>query len=699
MTVSKTISFLSEKGLAEENLDIIGIASSVVKDEEIINIEFFNNLWDRIAKYSRDNIEEEISPLAIEHFKESRDPFFIKTHNMYVFYNPIEFTPSPRLKPIVIGYIKVCMTSEPLNKRLIDTIKKNILIGSFLTVLTILLINISIDKIILKPIAALNKKIALFKEGLILNNNVSYSNDEIGELAKEFESMAKTIKEKTERLMESEKKIRNFFERTEHALFILDRDYNILETNKRFDELFGVVKRLCDLLDEKEMRRCVDIVNKEDLVHSEENVIDKNGNKLTIMLSLYAERDSMNNISGYDGYIIDITERKRFQEQLIQSQKMETVGLLAGGIAHDFNNLLQGILGYASLLKMNLSEKDPNYKPINIIEESAIKASDLTKQLLGFARGGKYVTQTININRAVENVFNIINRTFDKKIKIDLELTDNLWYIIADQSQIEQVILNMCINAKDAMPEGGELTIKTLNYEYKKEELSPLSPFNAKEGKYVALAIKDTGIGIPKEFLNRIFEPFFTTKQIGKGTGMGLAMAYGIIKNHNGFITVDSEINKGSTFTIYLPATNYDVKITDIKDNKDDIPPLSSPLYRKGTVLLVDDEEIVRDVGSELLKNLGYEVLEACNGIEAIEIFKEKKGEISFVILDMVMPELSGKDTFYRLKELEPEVKVFISSGYSIDSIAQEIIHSGAKGFIQKPYSLFELSKVLELNE
>jgi two-component system cell cycle sensor histidine kinase/response regulator CckA len=736
MTVSKTISFLSEKGLAEENLDIIGIASSVVKDEEIINIEFFNNLWDRIAKYSRDNIEEEISPLAIEHFKESRDPFFIKTHNMYDFYNPIEFTPSPRLKPIVIGYIKVCMTSEPLNKRLSDTIKKNILIGSFLTVLTILLINISIDRIILKPISALNKKIKLFKEGLILDNIVVHPKDEIGELAKEFESMAKTIKEKTEGLIESEKKIRNFFERTEHALFRLDRDCNIIETNRRFDELFGVVKRLCDLLDEKEMRRCVDIVNKEDLVHSEENVIDKNGNKLTIMLSLYAERDSMNNISGYDGYIIDITERKRFQEQLIQSQKMETVGLLAGGIAHDFNNLLQGILGYASLLKMNLSEKDPDYKPINIIEESAIKASDLVKQLLGFARGGKYVTQIVNINKAVENVFNIINRTFDKKIIIKLDLSDNLLYVKADQSQIEQVILNMCINAKDAMPDGGELTIKTLNYEYKKEELSPLSPFNAKEGKYVALAIKDTGIGIPKEFLNRIFEPFFTTKQMGKGTGMGLAMAYGIIKNHNGFITVDSEVNKGSTFTIYLPTINPDTKKEGVIDKKEiihsvpstasnealrpkvgaslsqrDFSPFETPKdisffeslrdeapQSKGKVLLVDDEKIVRDVGSELLKKLGYEVLEANNGIEAIEIFKKRKKEINFVILDIIMPKMSGKETFNRLKEIEPEVKVFVSSGYTINSVAREIIQSGAKGFIQKPYNLSVLSKALELN-
>lgn len=697
-TLSKTISLLIGKGLAEENLNIIELIAPIIKDEEIVKIEVFNNLWDTIAIYSKDNIKEEVSPLAIKHFESSRELFFIKTYIIFDFYYPVELTPTPELQPIVIGYTKISLTAAPLNKRIRNIIRDNILIGAILTFFIILLMNLSIHKIIIRPILALNRKMKLFKMGLPFDSSDKHARDEIGELTKEFESMAKTIKEKTEYLIESEKKIRNFFQRTEHALFRLDKNFNILETNKRFDELFGVVKRLCDILDEKEMGRCIDIINREDLFQSEVNVIDKNGNKLTVMLSLYDERDSMNNIIGYDGYIIDITEKKRLQEQLIQSQKMEAVGLLAGGIAHDFNNLLQGILGYASLLKMNISEDDPKYKPLNIIEQSAVKASDLVKQLLGFARGGKYVTQAVNINNAVKNVFNIINRTFDKKIKIDLDLSDNLWYVEADQSQIEQVILNMCINAKDAMPDGGKLSIKTLNYEYKEDAVSPLKSLNAKEGRYVVLKIKDTGTGIPKEHLNHIFEPFFTTKQRDKGTGMGLAMAYGIIKNHNGFITVDSEINKGSIFTIYLPAMNPNVKQERSIENKKTIHSVSSTAKNKGKVLLVDDEEIVRVVGSELLKKLGYDVLEASNGQEAIEIFEKRKEEINFVILDMIMPEMSGKETFNRLKEIKPEVKVFVSSGYTADSVAKEIIHSGAKGFIQKPYTLSELSKALKLD-
>ncbi|MBI5199594.1 MAG: response regulator, partial [Nitrospirae bacterium] len=328
-------------------------------------------------------------------------------------------------------------------------------------------------------------------------------------------------------------------------------------------------------------------------------------------------------------------EEARIREELFQTQKMDAIGVLAGGIAHDFNNILQGILGYASLLKMKISENDPIYKPLEVIEHSAESAADLTKQLLGFARKGKYFIEPINLNNVVENVRKIITRTFDRAIEIKANINSDLWTIEGDKSQIEHVVLKLCINARDAMPAGGVIRIDTLNSENKVGDAlhSTVIP-----GRYAVLKISDTGKGMDQEIKNRIFEPFFTTKGIGKGTGMGLAMVYGIVKNHNGFITVDSEIGKGSTFTVYFPAVE--------KEIKRDEPELKEIPRGRGTILVVDDEEFIRALSKEALGGLGYNVLEASNGEEAIEIYKNQRDNIELVVLDLIMPKMGGKETF-----------------------------------------------------
>lgn len=250
-------------------------------------------------------------------------------------------------------------------------------------------------------------------------------------------------------------------------------------------------------------------------------------------------------------------EKEKIRNQLFQAQKMEAIGTLAGGIAHDFNNMLQGILGYASLLKIKIPTTDPIYKPIDVIEKTAERAAELTRQLLGFARKGKYFVETLNINDLVDEVIKIISRTFDRSIEIKTNLSDNIWLFEGDKGQIESVILNLCVNARDAMPRGGILMISTYNRELKEGDF----PYSwARPGSYVVITVKDTGVGMDQETMKHIFEPFFTTKEVGKGTGMGLAMVYGVVKNHGGFITVDSELGKGSIFTIYLPATEEKVK-------------------------------------------------------------------------------------------------------------------------------------------
>ncbi len=385
--------------------------------------------------------------------------------------------------------------------------------------------------------------------------------------------------------------------------------------------------------------------------------------------------------------IDDEKEKERMQEQLFQAQKMEAIGTLAGGIAHDFNNMLQGILGYASLIKMKLDDTDPMYKPIDVIEKTAMRAAELTQQLLGYARKGKYFVVPLNLNDLVTEVMRIITRTFDRAIEIKTSLSRGLWCVQGDKNQIENVIMNLCINARDAMPAGGRLLIET----YNKEVIEGEMPYPwAKPGRYAVIRVTDTGTGMDEEVKRHIFEPFYTTKEVGKGTGMGLAMVYGVVKNHDGFITVDSEVGKGSTFTVYLPAK----EVVDVHKTTEE---RKKPVTGTGTILIVDDEESIRNLLRDALSGLGYNVIEAENGRDAIEVFESNKGRIDLVILDLIMPVMGGEETLKRLKGIIPDVKVLIATGFGVDSSLQETLKDiGISGFINKPFNIAEISESIK---
>ena len=394
-------------------------------------------------------------------------------------------------------------------------------------------------------------------------------------------------------------------------------------------------------------------------------------------------KNKAGSITNYVSVQRDVSHEVRLERQLRQAQKMEAIGTLAGGIAHDFNNLLMGIQGNISLSLLDMEPASPLVKNLKKIEQYVQNGVDLTKQLLGFARGGKYEISLLNLNELIKEQNLMFSRT-NKDIIFKNEAISELWSVEADQGQIEQVLMNLYLNALQAMPSSGTLTTRTANVTIDQDQYSP---YFVKAGNYVKITIADTGIGMDETIQQRIFDPFFTTKEMGRGTGLGLASVYGIVKNHEGFINVFSKKGQGTKFEIYLPASVKAVMA----------PKKTSEKFVKGqeTVLLVDDEDMIIDVGTRMLKKLGYQVFIARDGKEAIKIFEKYPEEIDLVVLDMIMPKMGGGETYDRIKKIKPDVKVLLSSGFSINGQASEILNRGCNGFIQKPFNLQNLSQNL----
>lgn len=499
----------------------------------------------------------------------------------------------------------------------------------------------------------------------------------------------------TDRMQADQERIRlaTAVEQAAESVIISDRPGTIQYVNPAFERLSGFRREeivghnfrilKSDRHDEAFYRKMWGIISRGDVWQGHIVNTMKDGTLREFETTISPVLDSSGVIVNFVSVNRDVTQVVALEAQLRHVQKMQVVGTLAGGIAHDFNNLLQAIQGYAELLLLGKERDESGQRELQEIFKATQRGAELTQQLLTFGRKIESKRRPLDLNKRIREVKNLLERTIPKMIKIELYLAENLNFVDADPVQMEQILMNLALNAKDAMPDGGELVIETenviLDQEYCKTHLG------AVPGKFVLLSISDTGEGMDKETLEHIFEPFFTTKEVGKGTGLGLAMIYGIVKNHEGFIMCYSEPGEGTTFKIYLPVIASSEAASETKAPAGEI---------KGgceTILLVDDEKTVRDIGKQILETYGYTVLTAADGETALELYRKEQERIELVLLDLIMPGMGGRKCLEELLKLNSRAKIVIITGYSMNGPAKEVLKSGPKGLINKPYDMGQM--------
>lgn len=511
----------------------------------------------------------------------------------------------------------------------------------------------------------------------------------------------KELEEINRKLKESEERYRQLLETMNEGLAMHDNNGTLTYVNEKLCKMIGydrnemVGKKISDYMDKNNQIIFNDQMKKRhagEIHQFEIECIKKDGNRIPAIVSPQVITTSDGDFKGSFEVITDISERKIAEEerrnieiQLQHAQKMESIGTLAGGISHDFNNLLQAIIGYAQMILMDKEEKDSEYEKLIRIEKAARRAGELTSQLLAFSRKVESKMRPIDLNKEIREFEKLLKRMIPKMIEIEMNLEENLNIINADPLQLEQIIMNIAVNAKDAMGEEGKIIFTTENMTLDEDYCR--NNIGYKPGDYVRLSISDTGPGMPKDIAEKIFEPFFTTKETGKGTGLGLSMVYGLVAKHNGHITCYSEPDNGTVFRIFLPAIETAEKL-ELKTWEKEFPPEGTE-----TILIVDDESLVRDLGEGILARFGYNILTAPDGESALDIYKKNRNAISLIILDLIMPGMGGKRCLEELFKIDPAIKILIASGYSTDGDIDFAMEAGARGFIKKP---FDINQMLE---
>ncbi len=505
-------------------------------------------------------------------------------------------------------------------------------------------------------------------------------------------------KQMEDALRTSEKFIRSILESVDEGFIVIDRNYTIVSANKAYlnqvkMNLEKVVGRRCYEISHQIHQPChevgLDCAVKRTFDTGEPSTAmhvhqGDEKNPSYVEIKSYPLKDSWGNTVSAIEIINNITEKKRLEEQLRHSQKMEAVGQLAGGIAHDFNNILTAIIGYGSLMKMKMDEDDPMRFNLQQILDTSERAASLTRGLLTFSRKQAISARPVNLNVSIKNVEKLLRRLIGEDIDLKVSLSKEDLIMLADSGQIEQILMNLATNARDAMPKGGSLAISTEQIVFNEEFIRMHG--EGKLGMYALVSVKDTGLGMDEKTKERIFEPFFTTKDTGKSTGLGLSIVYGIVKRHNGYIICDSEPGRGTTFKIYLPMIKSEIAKAEAAS------PSSIPSGAE-TILIAEDDASVRTLMKEMLVRFGYTVIEAIDGEDAITRFMENRDRIRLLILDVIMPIKNGKDVFEEVRKIRPDIKVIFASGYMTDILHKKGIPEENQNFIAKPLTPTELLK------
>jgi PAS domain S-box-containing protein len=531
--------------------------------------------------------------------------------------------------------------------------------------------------------------------------------DEIGYVSQEFNQMVSTLQQSRDAIVRSEEKYRELSDMLPDIIYETDTGLNITYFNKAGYRLTGYSEEdilaglaVAYLVEEGECRRLEAMLEagEDATIITTHRVIRKDGTDFHGENNASLMREH-GRLVGLRGSIRDVTDRRRMEEQLIQAQKMDTIGTLAGGLAHDFNNVLGGIVSTISIMKYEINREqalnpESLRKHIDVMERSGQRAVDMVQQLLTLSRKRDAVFAPVDLTAAVQSVVKICSNTFDKSIEIKVDLPREKALVQADPTQLEQILLNLCVNANHAMtimrPEGqamgGVLTISLARVTSDRQFC--ITHPEAIETDYWKLSVTDTGVGIEKHNLSKVFIPFFTTKDKGAGTGLGLSMVYTIVQQHHGFTDVYSEKGIGSNFNVYLPVLESDLACEEMEE------PSSIP-RGEGLILVVDDEEVMRHTAGTILGKCGYRVITAMDGEEGIKVFREHHREIRAVLLDLVMPRKSGEQAYLEMKKIDPGLKVILTSGFRKDERVDLALSCGINGFIQKPYSLERLAHAM----
>jgi len=529
----------------------------------------------------------------------------------------------------------------------------------------------------------------LFTNKLSLEYDLSKDKEKLESYSHQLKDM---VEERTKELHESEQWHRSLFENATDGIIVLDKNSIIVNANDTACKMHGFkresligahIKLLVGDSDKDTIsRKTRRILDGESLVFEAKNN-KKDGTYIYVEIS--SKAITIGNDVFIQSFYRDITEKKTFQEHLLQSQKMESIGVLAGGIAHDFNNILTAILGHTDLIRRFAVLNEKATRSLNVIEDASRRAGRMISKLLGFARKSKHERTPINLNDVVYETIKLLEQVFKTSVELSVELDNRLPLIQGDVNQMEQVIMNFLVNARDAMPNGGRIVIKTQARTVVKGMLD-VPPY-VPPGEYVQISVSDTGTGIPEDIKNKIFEPFFTTKEPGKGTGLGLSMVYGAINDHQGYLSVESTLGVGSVFTVFLPAAAP----ATVSGTKEAVSPGSG----KQTLLIVDDEQDILDIMRDSLENQGYKVFASSDSTVAIDIYRRIFNDVALVITDIVMPGIDGRELIRQIKVINPDVKVLAISGYTKYVGEKEDIKD-IDGFLQKPFESYYLLSVVK---